>query len=155
MPAINARTLMTEAPTAIRATAPIREAIVILQSLDVRHLPVVDWSGGLVGVVSDRELGSLSTSRILGDGHVDGAPTWLDDDVGSIMRDAAHAVGPEADLEQLVRLMIDENLHAVPVVGADRILIGLVSYVDLLRRLRLWTAHEHEAMSLRSPLRQA
>jgi CBS-domain-containing membrane protein len=136
MSSINARALMTEAPTVIRATAPIREALVVLQSLEVRHLPVVDWGGGLVGVVSDRELGTLSISRILDHDSGDEMPTWLEQQVGSIMRITAHAVGPEADLEHVVRLMVDEKLHAVPVVRSDGILIGLVSYVDLLR-LRL------------------
>jgi acetoin utilization protein AcuB len=134
--AMNARDVMTEAPTSIRASAPIREALVVLQSLEVRELPVVDWRGSLVGVVSDRELGSLCLSRML-----DGAPgTWLDQDVASVMSGVAPTVGPEADVWELVRLMVDKKLGAVPVVRPDGALIGMVSYLDLLRELRDPTA---------------
>ncbi len=51
--------LMTENPRTIRATDPLGQAIEALQSIEVRHLPVVDDQNELVGMLSDRDLGSL------------------------------------------------------------------------------------------------
>jgi pimeloyl-ACP methyl ester carboxylesterase len=42
-----------------RQTDPTIEAIDALQSLAIRHLPVVDDENNLVGMLSDRDLGSL------------------------------------------------------------------------------------------------
>src|SRR5689334_9075369 len=50
------RDLMTENPTAVRETDSIAAAISVLERLDVRHVPVVDGSGALVGMISDRDI---------------------------------------------------------------------------------------------------
>jgi CBS domain-containing protein len=149
---MNAADVMTQAPTSIRASAPIREALVVLHSLDVRQLPVVDWKGALVGIVSDRELGSVSISRIFAKGPLDPAEAWLDGEVASIMDDAAPTIGPEADVGQLIRLMVEHKLGAVPVVRSDGVLVGMVTYVDVLRRFPVGAspAHDGSAMALKN-----
>ena len=55
-----ARDLMTEAPATVGPTATVRKAVDILQTLDIRHLPVVNDDGELIGMLSDRDLRSLS-----------------------------------------------------------------------------------------------
>ena len=46
-------------------------------------------------------------------------------------------VYPETDLGEVIDRMLDEKVGAVPVVDADTgDLLGIVSYVDVLRALR-------------------
>src|SRR6476659_542610 len=53
---IPAHVRMTEGPVTISMSATVRDAVRLLQTLEVRHLPVVDEDGTLVGMLSDRDL---------------------------------------------------------------------------------------------------
>jgi len=123
---ITARELMTESPTVVDATATLKTAIEKLQALDIRHLPVVDTDGQLVGMLSDRDLRS----------YVGVLP--LDASVSSAMSTDVIAVEPEADVAEVIDLMLDNKIGALPVVDNDDVLVGIISYVDVLREL----AHE-------------
>lgn len=61
-----ARDLMTESPATIGPAWTIRSAVRLLQTLDVRHLPVVNEQGELVGMLSDRDLRALAVPVIVG-----------------------------------------------------------------------------------------
>ncbi len=47
---------MSEQPEVIQVTATAKEARNRMSELSIRHLPVVDGDGALLGVVSDRDL---------------------------------------------------------------------------------------------------
>jgi acetoin utilization protein AcuB len=121
---MKARDVMTEGPVSVRSSTPLRECVAVLQSLDVRHLPVIDRHGQLVGVLSDRDLRKL-------DLHA----SRLEAPVSQVVSTGVFSVGPDADVIDVVDLMIDQQIGAVPVVDEDGALIGIVSYVDLLREL--------------------
>ncbi len=53
-----------------------------------------------------------------------------------IMTTAVVTVRPEDTVEKAVRLMLDHHVSALPVVGRDDLLVGLISEGDLMRRLR-------------------
>jgi acetoin utilization protein AcuB len=108
----------------------VEEALAQLAEADIRHLPIVE-SGALVGILSDRDLreavpgGLWSSSPVLGEA------------VSSIMSGNVVSATPETDLGEVVDAMIEHKIGAVPVVEADSAkLIGIVSYVDVLRALR-------------------
>jgi acetoin utilization protein AcuB len=48
-----AQDLMTSAPATVRPTTTVRRAVEILETLEIRHLPVVDENRQLVGMLSD------------------------------------------------------------------------------------------------------
>lgn len=52
--------IMTENPIVINENALITEAMEKMRQLDVRHLPVVNTSGKLVGIISFRDLVDVS-----------------------------------------------------------------------------------------------
>jgi acetoin utilization protein AcuB len=120
---VTARDLMTASPVVVDRAATIRVALERLQSLDVRHLPVVDTEGALIGMVSDRDL----RAHML-------APS-LDALVSSIMTTDVISVDLDADAAEIIDLMLDHKIGAVPVIDADGELVGIVSYVDVLREL--------------------
>ena len=118
---ITARELMTESPTVADATATLKSAIEKLQALDVRHLPVIDNEGQLVGMLSDRDLRSSLFP--------------LDASVSSVMSTDVIAVDLDADVAEIIDLMLDNKIGAVPVLDSDDVLVGIISYVDVLREL--------------------
>jgi acetoin utilization protein AcuB len=126
--------VMTSRPAVADVSSTIRSVMHKLFELDVRHLPIVE-DGELVGIVSDRDLRAV-VSRLLSEGeaNIDDA---LSAPVGDLMSAAVISVDPEAELADVADLMIEHRIGALPVVrpGTDA-LVGIVSYVDVLRAAR-------------------
>jgi CBS domain-containing protein len=47
---------MTPAPSTVRPTAKVADAVRLMRAAKIRHLPVVDANKRLVGIVTDRDL---------------------------------------------------------------------------------------------------
>ena len=117
---IIASQLMTKSPSVIDVTSTLRSAIERLEALDIRHLPVVDSNGAVVGMLSDRDV------RAVGN-------TALDASVATVMANDVIAVDLDTDVIDIARVMLDYKIGAVPVVDADDSIVGIISYLDLLR----------------------
>ena len=130
-----AQELMTENPTAVRESARVREAVALFQDLDVRHLPVINAERELVGMLSDRDLRSLAVPQVVDGEWIGAIQTALDARVSTLMSSDAIAVTVDAAARELIDLMLEHKIGALPVVDAEGVLVGIVSYVDLLRAL--------------------
>jgi acetoin utilization protein AcuB len=114
--------IMTAKVVTIRQTATVREALKLLAELDVRHLPVVDEREGLVGMLSERDLLRLRrSSEVLGRA------------VSELMSSDVLVVTPTTHVDEIIELMTEHRIGALPVVDNDNQLVGIVSYVDVLR----------------------
>ena len=51
-----------------------------------------------------------------------------------VMSQVVHAVQPETPVREVVRLMVDRNISGVPVVDAQRHVVGMISERDFLHR---------------------
>jgi acetoin utilization protein AcuB len=102
----------------------------------VRHLPVVNRDGLLVGVVTDRDLRHhLFSPRVfeaLGQTSVEAllkaAP------VAGIMSRLVISVTPDAELSDAAHIMMAERVGSLPVVDGGRV-VGIVTETDLLRQI--------------------
>lgn len=56
-----------------------------------------------------------------------------------VMTEDVVSVGPEASVESIARLLLERRISAVPVIGADGGLLGIVSEGDLMRRAETGT----------------
>jgi acetoin utilization protein AcuB len=114
--------IMTVRVVTIRQTATVREALKTLAELDVRHLPVVDEREELVGMISERDLLRLRRSHdVLGQA------------VSEVMSADVLVVNPATHVDEIIDLMTEHRVGAVPVVDSESQLAGIVSYVDVLR----------------------
>ena len=133
---MTARELMTADPLTVTPQASIAEVWDLMREADVRHIPVVQAEDGLVGMVSDRDLGRVDIARLL---NVEGASALRDElatPIVRVMTSQVIAVGPEADIGEVIELLIEHKIGAVPVVQEEtREVLGIISYVDVLRAL--------------------
>lgn len=122
--------IMTRSPMTAESTTTVGEALGLLYELDVRHLPVVD-EGRLVGMISDRDLRTLlGPSFRLGVAKTD----VLERPIGPLMSSDVRSVDPETELSEAIDIMLDNRVGALAVTSAeDDQLVGIVSYVDILR----------------------
>lgn len=125
------REIMTPAPWVVEVTDSLRRAHARLLESDVRHLPVVN-RGRLVGIISERDLPSDLVTPGARGGH-----DRADRPVSNYMSSDVISVNPESDLVEVIDLMLEHRIGAVPVVDVDgERLLGIVSYVDVLREAR-------------------
>ena len=88
----------------------------------IRHLPVVDDRGRLVGIVSDRDV-------LLAMGAAETKNVYLRD----IMTRNVETVSEDATAATGVALMLRKRIGSLPVVGDEGQLLGVVTETDFLR----------------------
>lgn len=121
--------LMHAHPVSIQKDTPLLTAAKLLESLDVRHLPVLDGSR-LVGMLSDRDLGSVLDESFL----EPGSPR-SQQPVSRVMTADVATIAVDAAASDAAELIVEHKVGALPVVRDGKTLVGIISYVDLLRAL--------------------
>ncbi|RLB43636.1 MAG: histidine kinase [Deltaproteobacteria bacterium] len=125
---------MTENPVTAIELMSVAEALGLLYELDVRHLPVVRGRE-LVGIISDRDLRSFSEAAE--DEAIEAVEGARSSTVGSFMNTSPVKVDPETPIREVIELLLLHRVGAIPVADLDTgDLLGIVSYVDLLRRFQ-------------------
>jgi len=110
--------VMTRHVVVIAPTVTVGAAADLMGRLRIRHLPVVQ-DGRLAGIVSDRDLLRHDRAASCAEAMTPGPVTC----------------SPDAPVSRVARLMLDNKIDSIPVVGASGALIGLVTSADLLSLL--------------------
>ena len=125
--------LMTPDPITVTPEASIAEVWDLMRLLHSRHIPVVEGET-LVGIVSDRDLVRLDLTGLLPSEEADLVRQELAGPVAKIMSIDVVAVDTETDLLDVVGLLIEHRVGALPVVRpGTRDVVGIVSYIDVLK----------------------
>jgi acetoin utilization protein AcuB len=133
---MKARDVMTSSPITVTPEATLAEVWDLMREADIRHVPVVE-AGVLVGMVSDRDLASLDVARVLTADGAEALRRALATPVVTVMSSDVIFVEMEDDLDDVVELMLEHKVGAIPVVRPDaRDVMGIVSYIDVLRGIR-------------------
>jgi CBS domain-containing membrane protein len=134
--AMRAQDVMTPNPTTVPPHATVAEVWDLMRERAVRHLPVVD-RGSLVGMLSDRDLAHFDLARLLTTEGADALRRELGTPAVKVMSADVIAVNPEAELGEVVDLLVENRIGAVAVVRPEtQELVGIVSYIDVLEALR-------------------
>jgi acetoin utilization protein AcuB len=113
--------LMIPDPITITADASIREAIEVMKTNSIRHLPVVAQGDLLEGLVTLADLKQGLIPSLVAD-------ISLQD---MMIRDPITA-DPEADIEIAAQLIYKHKISGIPVVRDSR-LVGIITETDILR----------------------
>lgn len=125
--------IMTPNPVTVEVTDTVQDVIDVLNDLDIRHVPVVD-NGVLVGMVSDRDLRDFSLPMMAQFNNPEKVALRCQTGIGKVMYSDVVTVGSEAEVSEVAEIMIDHKIGAIPVCDqVEGRLIGIVSYVDVLR----------------------
>ena len=127
---------MTSRPFSVRPHENLLDAVALMVSRNIRHLPVTDASGRPLGMLSDREVRSAVRDPAAAMMPGDQQERIQDLDVAAVMS-LDPVIAEEAEpITKLVDKLLDERIGAISVVDSDQKLVGLVSYLDVLRALR-------------------
>ncbi|HWG45865.1 MAG TPA: CBS domain-containing protein [Gemmataceae bacterium] len=148
---LRAEDLMSPNPVSVCHDATVREAVDLLADCGFGATPVIDEAGRPIGVVSrtdilihEREHVHHAYKADEGDWAGFAGPPWPDGfsievtdptTVAEIMTPAIFTVPLTAPVRDVVRRMLELKVHHLFVVDTDLALVGVISPLDVLRRL--------------------
>lgn len=123
---------MSSKVVTIGAGDTLVQAVRVMKDNKIKHLPVVDAKGGLVGIVTDRDLkeASASDATTL---EVHELLYLLDQvKIESIMSKNVITVEKGTALKQAASTMVEKGIGCLPVTSGGQ-LTGIITRTDILR----------------------
>jgi len=123
---------MTPNPVTITPEVSFTEAFRILRENKIRHLPVVDKKGKLIGIVAQTDLlhASPSSATTLSVFEVNYLLANLQ--VREVMSSPPITVPEDAPLEEAARVMVENKIGCLPVMRNGE-LVGLITETDIFK----------------------
>jgi CBS-domain-containing membrane protein len=124
---------MSDEVFSVRDDQSVMEAVELMAACRIRHIPVVDEKGRVVGILSDRDVRSA-----LGD-PLEAAQSWpraaTQIPVSMAMTQDPIVVRTDAPLGVAVAQLLNRGVGALPVIDGEGRLAGMLSYLDVIRAL--------------------
>lgn len=129
-----AKDIMTTPAVTVGEDRQLSEAVDVMLAKGVKRLPVVDKAGGLTGMISRLDIFRTVMRE---------APDWKSfqarkievgdlQNVGDILRRDTQTVSPDTPVDEVIRVIDQNDIQRVAVVGKDGKLLGVISDRDLL-----------------------
>jgi len=122
--------VMTKNPLSMTPEETVGQADQLMSENKIRQLPVVEGAA-LRGIITDRDIRSFLSGSLLLD--PDARERAFNTPVRELMTTEPLTLSPDDELPEAVELLIDEKIGGIPVVDEAEGLVGIVTYVDILR----------------------
>lgn len=134
--AILIKEFMTQNPFVLEPGETMVGAYEKMRTHQIRHLPVVNENSEVVGIFSATDLNRAYTPREMESG-------WFYDKEGLNLLSLNHfmtkdplTLTPENSLKEAAEIMARTKFGCLPIVATGtRKLVGIISYVDVLRKI--------------------
>jgi acetoin utilization protein AcuB len=121
---------MTANPVKVTLGTSFPEAFRIIQEKGIRHLPVVDDEGKLVGIVTRTDLLQASPSATTTFNVFEMSYLLANLHVQEVMSSPPITVSEDAPLEEAARLMVQKKIGCLPVMR-EGALVGVITETDI------------------------
>lgn len=118
----------------IAAHASLQHARVMMREHNIHHLLLED-RGRIVAIVSDRDVDHALSPWVDGPSSTRRDDETLKRPVYFCATFAMHTVRHDAPIEEATATLLQHSISALPVVGDDGVIVGIVTARDLLREL--------------------
>jgi CBS domain-containing protein len=145
--------VMTPNPVTVRPQTPLSDAIKIIAQKRISGMPVVDYNGNLVGVISETDLMWKETGvetapyiMILDSVIYLQNPARYDQEIhkvlGQVVEDVmtkkAVSIHPHQSLKEAAHLMHEKNIRRLPVIDQNTgEVVGILTRGDIIRSMAL------------------
>ncbi|MCC6168095.1 MAG: CBS domain-containing protein [Caldilineaceae bacterium] len=147
------RDRMSAPATTVTPDTPFQEALRLMREHKFRRLPVVNAEQKLAGIVSERDLlhAAPSPATSLSVWEMNYLLSKLK--VEQLMAPRVLTVSPDTPLEEAARLMVEHKIGGLPVVDAQRRVVGVITETDIFKALveMLGSGREGVRLTLQVP----
>ena len=130
--AILAKQILTSPVLTLTPNASLMEAWELFRTKRFRHIPVLDQSGRLIGIVSDRDVLRESV-KIQQASHGDTVSPQLD--VRDVMTTSVLTAHADTEIRAIARVLFEERIGAMPLMDDEGRLVGILTRSDILRTI--------------------
>jgi acetoin utilization protein AcuB len=130
--------MMNTNVSTLQPSNSIKDAIDLLREKKIRHLPITNDKGLVVGVLSDRDIKDATPSNLIDNQQNDIYATPIED----IMTKNPLIGHPLDFVEEVATIFYDQKIGCLPIVSSGK-LVGIVTETDLLYKyIELTGAHQ-------------
>ena len=119
-----AGSVMTRGTATCLSYASLKHAVQVMRSAGRSAVPVVDGDGKLLGIVTERDLCDAACMQ---------GKRFSEVTVDTAMTENPYSCSREDSVARLLEIMSDAQVHELPVVDADRRVLGIVDIANLAR----------------------
>lgn len=125
------RDLMSHPVRTLERNDILSNADSVMRNERIRHLPVLDDAGRLVGIISQRDLFLNALVRALGYGTMARDRSFRSIAVKEVMTEDVVTTTPETPITAAAQMMVDRKIGCLPVVESNA-LVGILSESDIV-----------------------
>jgi acetoin utilization protein AcuB len=126
------RDYMTRDPLTLSEDALLRDAVEIVMVRRIRHIPIVDAEGRLVGIVTDRDIQGTLPSPLSAAAPEEYEALLETTSLSRIMTREVLTVGADDLAAEAVETLLADKIDGLPVIEDGR-LVGIFTVRDALR----------------------
>jgi acetoin utilization protein AcuB len=126
------RDCMTPNPVTVSLQETLQSAMELMAMKRIRHLPVIDAAGKLIGLVTDRDLRRAAPSPLFSADREKDQASMDKTTVERIMVRSPSTIASTQNLKDATRLMVEKKYGALPVVDNGK-LVGIVTPIDVMK----------------------
>jgi acetoin utilization protein AcuB len=138
---VRVRDFMTKGPVTLRQDDLLREAVEVVMVRRIRHIPVLDEAGALVGIVTDRDVQKTLPSPLSAAAPEEYEALLETTPLARIMTRNVITVAADDLAAEAVETLLADRIDGLPVledgrlVGIFTVRDALRAYLEVLRRL--------------------
>ena len=141
---IRCRDIMSRGVLTVQYSTPLQEAWQLLREHRIKALPVVDRHMRILGIVTLADFmrhanidahGTFSAKLQALLKRTTTLHTQKPEVVGQIMTSQVRVLSEERHIAELVPIFSDDGHHHIPIIDADRRLVGIITESDFVRAL--------------------
>jgi acetoin utilization protein AcuB len=137
------RDFMTRNPVTLRDDDLLRQAVEVVMVRRIRHIPVLDAEGRLVGIVTDRDVQGTLPSPLSAAAPEEYEAILETTPLARIMTRNVITVAADDLAGEAVETLLADKIDGLPVVENDR-LVGIFTVRDVLRAFLSLLRGRHE-----------
>jgi acetoin utilization protein AcuB len=126
------RDFMTRDPLVLRQDDLLRQAVEVVMVRRIRHIPVLDEGGSLVGIVTDRDVQGTLPSPLSAAAPEEYEALLETTPLARIMTRNVITVGADDLVAEAVETLLADRIDGLPVLEGGR-LVGIFTVRDALR----------------------
>jgi acetoin utilization protein AcuB len=129
---VRVRDFMTKDPVTLRPDDLLRQAVEVVMVRRIRHIPVLDEAGALVGIVTDRDVQGTLPSPLSAAAPEEYEALLETTPLSRIMTRNVITVGADDLAAEAVETLLADRIDGLPVLEGGR-LVGIFTFRDALR----------------------
>lgn len=126
--------IMTKDPVTLNIDESFCRVAQIFQEKDIRHLPIVNSQGLILGIISQRDLNRITSPKKGPNGEYLYDPAELTKYIlKQHVIQKVFSLSPEDTLEKALEIMAEKKLGCMPIADSEGRVVGIVTVTDLLK----------------------